>query len=148
MRTLSTAQKPADETPPAKEEKPANEDKSAKEDKPAKEVKPTKEDKDTNEMEDVDEADDESPEDGEVVEKKHKKKAPRKTIGKKSKSERKRGPARPYRKLPQETLESRIKKLQKRIERTSAQAEEGRTFLSKYTREQAFRETETEPVAG
>ena len=97
-----------------------------------------------------DEADDEGEEEeeGEVVEKKKpKRKAPRKALGKKAKGERKRGPARPYRKLPQETLESRIKKLQKRIERTSAQAEEGRTFLSKYTREQAFRDSEAVPVA-
>lgn len=54
----------------------------------------------------------------------------------------KRGPARPYRKLPQEILDLRIQKLQKRIDRTSAQAEEGRNFLTKYTREQAFRASE------
>ena len=54
----------------------------------------------------------------------------------------KRGPARPYRKLPQETLDIRIQKLQKRIDRTTAQAEEGKTFLTKYTREQAFRAAE------
>ena len=91
-------------------------------------------------------AEDSEPEEGEVDEKQGKKKtgkAPRKALGKKaSKGERKRGPARPYRKLPQETLDLRIKKLQKRIERTSAQAEEGKAFLVKYTREHSFRESE------
>jgi hypothetical protein len=89
---------------------------------------------------------DTEPEEGEVDEKTERKKggkAPKRGQAKKAaKGERKRGPARPYRKLPQETLESRIKKLQKRIERTSAQAEEGRSFLVKYTREQSFRESE------
>ena len=83
------------------------------------------------------------PDDGEKAGKKKKgPKAVKTAKTKKSKGERKRGPARPYRKLPQDTLESRIKKLEKRIERTSAQAEEGRSFLSKYTREQGFRDAE------
>lgn len=54
----------------------------------------------------------------------------------------KRGPARPYRKLPQDVLELRIQKLKKRIERTTAQAEDGKNFLSKYVREQSFRDSE------
>ena len=33
-------------------------------------------------------------------------------------------------------------KLKRRVERTSAQAEEGKTFLEKYTREQGFRDAE------
>jgi len=85
----------------------------------------------------------------ETEQKDGKKNAKGKQIGKKkrSQSERKRGPARPYRKLPQETLLLRIQKLQKRIDRTSAQAEEGKNFLSKYTREQAFREAEAVSTA-
>lgn len=53
-----------------------------------------------------------------------------------------RGPARPYRKLPQETLDSRIQKLEKRMKRTASQAEEAGAFLSKYVREQDFRKAD------
>jgi hypothetical protein len=120
MRTVSSTPKPAEDKPAPAEPKP-------KGDEP--------------EEGELDEAAD-GPDGAEKAAKKKTGKAPRKALGKKSKGERKRGPARPYRKLPQETLESRIKKLEKRIERTSAQAEEGRCFLSKYTREQGFRDTE------
>jgi len=64
--------------------------------------------------------------------------------GGKTKSEprSKRGPPRPYRKLSQEILDQRIKKLQKRLERCTAQAEEAGGFLSKYVREQGYRHAE------
>lgn len=132
MRTISSTAKPA-----------ATEDKTA----PAEE-KAKKDDLEEGEIDE--EADDEAcaADDGEKSAKKKKATKATKTVKtKKSKGERKRGPARPYRKLQQEILESRIKKLEKRIERTSAQAEEGRTFLSKYTREQAFRDAEATKAA-
>jgi len=123
MKTVSSTPKPA-------------EDKTA-----AAEQKEPLEEGEIDEAADGEETD--KPEDGEKAAKKKKTPKAAKTVKtKKTKGERKRGPARPYRKLPQETLESRIKKLEKRIERTSAQAEEGRCFLSKYTREQGFRDAE------
>jgi hypothetical protein len=125
MKTVSSTAKPAEDKPA--EDKPAQHEQKAKADA----------------LED-DELDEETDRpDGEKTAKKKKTpKAVKNVKTKKSKGDRKRGPARPYRKLPQETLESRIKKLEKRIERTSAQAEEGRSFLSKYTREQGFRDAE------
>lgn len=133
MRTVSSTAKPA---APAEDKAAPAEDKTKKPDL---------------EEGEIDEAADDEPDhsdDGDKSGKKKKTPKATKTVKtKKSKGERKRGPARPYRKLPQETLESRIKKLEKRIERTSAQAEEGRTFLSKYTREQAFRDAEAAKAA-
>lgn len=136
MRTVSSTAKPA----------AAAEDKTTPAGDKAK--KPDLEEGEIDEAAD-DEADrPDGPDDGEKSDKKKKTPKATKTVKtKKSKGERKRGPARPYRKLPQETLVSRIKKLEKRIERTSAQAEEGRTFLSKYTREQAFRDAEAAKAA-
>ena len=58
-----------------------------------------------------------------------------------------RGPARPYRKLSQEILDSRIQKLQKRLTRTTSQAEEAGAFLSKYVREQDFRKADLAKAA-
>ena len=137
MKTIACTAKPADETAPSKEDK--------KEDRKKAEKEMDDEDADDEQVDDAE------LEEGEVKEKAGKKKtvkAPRKGVTKKAKGERKRGPARPYKKLPQDTLDSRIKKLQKRIERTSAQAEEGRNFLIKYTREQSFRDSEAAPEAG
>ena len=132
MRTISCTSKPADETKPAKEDK--------------KEPEIEKKDEDEAEEKPDDEADDEEED---KPDKKKRGKPARKGVAKKSsKADRKRGPARPYRKLPQDTLDTRIKKLEKRIERTSAQAEEGKNFLVKYTREQAFRDAEALPAAG
>lgn len=61
---------------------------------------------------------------------------------KKPKSAKKRGPARPYRKLEQEKLLSRITKLQRRLERAKQQAEETGNFLQRYTKEQEYRESD------
>jgi hypothetical protein len=130
MRTVSAA---PEDTTPAKQ--------AAKEDKKQAKEADKAEDQDA-----IEEADDEAqpePADGDKKGKKKGGKVTKAAKAKKVKGQRKRGPARPYRKLPQDTLDSRIKKLQKRIERTSQQAEEGRAFLSKYTREQAFRDAET-----
>ena len=111
--------------------------------------KPAGDDDDENDEADEDEDDKEDA----TVAKKHKggKKSFRNSFSKKSKKStgepKKRGPPRPYRKLAQSVMDSRMKKLQRRIERTSAQAEEGRTFLEKYTREQAFRDAEASGTA-
>jgi hypothetical protein len=60
---------------------------------------------------------------------------------------KKRGPARPYKRLSQDTLDSRITKLQKRMDRAQTQAAETEGFLVKYKREQAFREKDAEEAA-
>lgn len=146
MRTVSSTTKP----PAPAEDKAGPAEDKAKKNEP--EDKPKKTDLEEGELEEAaDEQQTDTPDgpaEGEKATKKRKTTKATKTVKtKKSKSDRKRGPARPYRKLPQETLESRIKKLEKRIERTSAQAEEGRTFLSKYTREQGFRDAEAVKAA-
>ena len=133
MKTITCTSKPAkeDKREPEIEKKDADEEIEKK-------------DADEDEEKPDDEADDEEED---KPDKKKRGKPARKGVAKKSKAERKRGPARPYRNLPQDTLDTRIKKLEKRIERTSAQAEEGRNFLVKYTREQAFRDAEALPAA-
>jgi len=134
MKTVSSTAKPAEDKPA--EDKPA-------EDKPAFGPEPeAKPEGAALEDGELDEATG-RPEGEKAAKKKKSAKATKTVKTKKSK----RGPARPYRKLPQETLESRITKLEKRIERTSAQAEEGRSFLSKYTREQGFRAGEPAQAA-
>jgi hypothetical protein len=70
---------------------------------------------------------------------------PKKAKADKGEPRPKRGPARPYRKLGQDTLDTRIAKLQKRMDRARTQAGEAEGFLVKYAREQAFR---TEEAAG
>ena len=54
---------------------------------------------------------------------------------------KKRGPARPYRKLTQEVLDARLCKLKKRIAKASSQQVEAQGFLEKYAREQDFRQS-------
>lgn len=51
-----------------------------------------------------------------------------------------RGPARPYRKLSPELLESRTKRLSERLERVKRQHESTRLQLTKYAHEQFYRE--------
>ena len=70
------------------------------------------------------------------------KRAPKEGGKAKGEPRAKRGPPRPYRKLSQEILDSRITKLQKRLERCTSQAEEAGNFLSKYVREQGYRHAE------
>ena len=69
-------------------------------------------------------------------------KPPRKTptAGKSKKSGAKRGPARPFRKLPQEVLDGRIGKLESRIRRASTQLEEAKGYLTKYAVEREYRQ--------
>lgn len=55
---------------------------------------------------------------------------------------RKRGPARPYRKVVAEVLHTRIERLTKRIERLRRQHEGTRTLLTKYAHEKYYRERE------
>ena len=62
-------------------------------------------------------------------------------------SKTKRGPARPYRKLGTEVLNTRIQKLSKRIEKSRSQLTDAETFLAKYTREQEFRDKDGVAVA-
>lgn len=54
----------------------------------------------------------------------------------------KRGPPRPYRRIPVETLNTRIAKLTARIDRARKQHEETRTLLIKYVHERAYRTKE------
>lgn len=51
----------------------------------------------------------------------------------------KRGPPRPYRKIPEETLNLRIKKLTDRMERVRKQHEDARLILTKYSHEKTYR---------
>jgi len=53
-----------------------------------------------------------------------------------------RSPARPYKKLPQDTLVARITKLTTRVERAKRQHATAQELLLKYAREKAFRETQ------
>jgi hypothetical protein len=50
-----------------------------------------------------------------------------------------RGPPRPYRRLPEETLGVRIKKLTDRMEKTRKQHEDARLILTKYSHERTYR---------
>ena len=63
------------------------------------------------------------------------------------KQAKKRGPARPYRKLSAELLDGRIAKLQKRVARATEQLQESRGFLTKYEREKEFRTQPEDPDA-
>ncbi len=51
----------------------------------------------------------------------------------------KRGPPRPYRRLPEETLGTRIKKLTERMEKARKQHEDTRLILTKYSHERTYR---------
>jgi len=55
---------------------------------------------------------------------------------------KKRGPARPYRRLTQEVLDSRISKLEKRKTRAKHQLTETEGFLEKYKKETVYRQEE------
>lgn len=55
---------------------------------------------------------------------------------------KKRGPARPYRRLTQEVLSSRISKLEKRMTRAKHQVTETEGFLEKYKKETVYRQEE------
>jgi hypothetical protein len=50
-----------------------------------------------------------------------------------------RGPPRPYRRLPEETLAVRIKKLTDRMEKARKQHEDSRLILTKYSHERTYR---------
>jgi hypothetical protein len=56
----------------------------------------------------------------------------------------KRGPARPHRRLAADVIDSRISKLQKRLERAKAQIEDAGRHVEGYLRERDFRAKETE----
>ena len=71
---------------------------------------------------------------------------PKKAAKKTGEPRLKRGPARPYRKLDQGVLDTRITKLQKRLDRAKGQMEEAETFLRKYEREKGFRAPDGEPT--
>jgi hypothetical protein len=55
---------------------------------------------------------------------------------------KKRGPARPYRKLNEEVLSARILRLTTRIERVKRQHESTRILLTKYAHERFYRDKE------
>lgn len=59
----------------------------------------------------------------------------------------KRGPPRPYRRLPAETLNLRITKLTARIDRARKQHEDTRTLLIRYVHERAYRTKEALELA-
>jgi hypothetical protein len=54
----------------------------------------------------------------------------------------KRGPARPHRRLALDVIESRIAKLQKRLDRAKAQTEDASRHVEGYLRERDFRAKE------
>lgn len=60
---------------------------------------------------------------------------------------KKRGPARPLRRVPKEVLDSRIDKLEKRLKRTTAQMEDASRHFAAYTRERDFRKAEEDKNA-
>jgi hypothetical protein len=57
-------------------------------------------------------------------------------------SRRPRGPPRPHRKLDRDTLDSRIAKLQKRIDRSKAQLEDAERHIDGYLKESKYRATD------
>lgn len=69
--------------------------------------------------------------------------AAKKTI-KKKKAPSKRGQGRPFAKLPQENLESRIKKLHTRMQRSKAIYDKAEVYYSKYVREAELRKKDAE----
>ena len=52
----------------------------------------------------------------------------------------KRGPARPHRRLENDVINSRIEKLQKRLDRAKGQVEDASRHIEGYKREREFRE--------
>ncbi len=60
--------------------------------------------------------------------------------GKSKDPPRKRGPPRPHRKLPQEILDGRITKLEKRITRAKDQLEDAQRHIDGYQKEAMYRE--------
>jgi hypothetical protein len=61
---------------------------------------------------------------------------------------KKRGPARPYRRLTAEVLHSRISKLEKRMTRAKNQVAETEGFLEKYRKETVYRKDEKNGADG
>jgi hypothetical protein len=74
-------------------------------------------------------------------------KPPPKARGKTDQPKPKRGPARPHRRLPVDVIESRITKLQKRLERAKSQIEDAGRHVEGYLRERDFRAKEADPKA-
>ena len=70
-----------------------------------------------------------------------------KAKGKPDQPKPKRGPARPHRRLATDVIESRIAKLQKRLERAKSQIEDAGRHVEGYLRERDFRAKETEQQA-
>ena len=68
------------------------------------------------------------------------KKAPR--VKKDASEKKKRGPARPHRRLTDEVLDSRIEKLRKRFDKAKSQLEEAGRHLGGYDREKQMRESD------
>ena len=52
----------------------------------------------------------------------------------------KRGPARPYRKIPEDVLSARLKRLTDRIDKIKKQHESVRVLLTKYSHERFYRD--------
>lgn len=73
--------------------------------------------------------------------------APKVAKGKPDQPKPKRGPARPHRRLATDVIESRIAKLQKRLERAKSQIEDAGRHVEGYLRERDFRAKEIEQQA-
>lgn len=59
-----------------------------------------------------------------------------------SSGSKKRSPARPHRKLPQDVLDGRIGKLKKRIEKARGQLEDAERHIDAYMKESSYRESD------
>ena len=62
--------------------------------------------------------------------------------GVQKKAPKKRGPPRPHKKLQQEVLETRVNKLQNRIDRATEQLQEAKRHIAGYHREIEFRQAD------
>ena len=72
--------------------------------------------------------------------------APKKRKPKSSEPKQKRGPARPHRRLATDVIDTRIAKLQKRLDRAKAQIEDATRHVEGYQRERQFRAQEADPA--
>jgi hypothetical protein len=66
----------------------------------------------------------------------------------KSSASKKRGPPRPHRNVPETTLQVRLAKLQKRIDKSRAQFEEATRHIEGYQREVTYRAADAPSSAG
>lgn len=65
---------------------------------------------------------------------------PKKSKKARPSSGKKRGPARPYRKITDDILAQRIKRLSERLERSKKQHDSARALLTKYSHERLYRD--------